>query len=121
MNCACVYVGTEAETEFYNESYPKAAKPHTCNECKTKIRPGQKYLKVVGKLDGDFFTRKVCLDCESLGDVFFCDGFAFGRLWSDMEMHVDLCMGELSEQAISMLTPVARAKVCEFIEKAWDR
>jgi hypothetical protein len=121
MNCACVYVGPEAETELYNESYPKAAKPHTCNECKTKIRPGQKYLKVVGKLDGDFFTRKVCLGCLSLADTFFCEGFIFNRLWSDMEMHVDLCKGEISESAIARLTPAVRDKVCEIIEKAWDR
>lgn len=56
--------------EFYRHSTPKARKEHGCNECKRRIRPGQRYELIVGKFDGDFTVTRVCQRCQALSDAF---------------------------------------------------
>lgn len=39
--------------EFFNQTYPKAKKEHTCDLCNQKIAVGEKYSRFTGKYDGD--------------------------------------------------------------------
>jgi hypothetical protein len=54
----------------------KARKPHTCCECKGRIRPGETYHYHHGVWAGDPLAYKVCLDCDALREQ--CDlGLSF--------------------------------------------
>ena len=120
MNCSCVYVEGDCPSDgFYHASFYVARKEHKCDECKRIIRPGEKYEKVVAKYDG-FQVFKTCPDCLSLRDAFFCEGYVHTCLWDDFLRFVISCKGEINFQALSMLTPLARAKACDIIDNVWE-
>lgn len=52
--------------EFYSSYTPIAKKPHTCEMRGGVINPGERYSYEAGKYDGDFFQRKLHLDCLSV-------------------------------------------------------
>lgn len=49
--------------EFYNHKTPVSQKERVCEMCSGKIMSGEKYSYESGKFYGDFFTRKLHLDC----------------------------------------------------------
>jgi hypothetical protein len=51
---------------IYNETMPTASIEHKCCECHKTIKPGDKYLNITGKWDGDFMTFKQCDDCTDI-------------------------------------------------------
>lgn len=70
--------------EFQEVSHPKARKDHKCEECRAVIPVGQKYQKIVGKVDGDFTETKTCLMCAEIREVFACGEITvLGELWED--------------------------------------
>ena len=77
------------EADLYNESFPKARRPHTCCECGSPIEPGAKYHRVAGKweyLDVHVTVYRTCMLCHEIRDVFSCGrGFVFESLWEDMQ------------------------------------
>lgn len=62
-------------TEFCSERTHTAKKAHTCDGCLTSIHPGEKYLHIAGKWDGDFCTAKYHPECreyeEKLHDQYY--------------------------------------------------
>lgn len=120
MDCACVSVCVDDYAETLTKANVTARKEHRCCECRKTIYPGESYEYYKGTFDGDIFVQKTCIDCISVRDTFFCDGFYYEQLWDDMWEHIRDCAGEISEKSISALTPVAREKVCEAIEEEWE-
>lgn len=83
----------DCENTFYSESWRRARKPHRCGECRQAIQPGQRYLRVVGKADGDMWTAVLCEPCNEILHEFSEGGWTFGgqiweqfqEVWSDGE------------------------------------
>ena len=70
--------------EFCNDTYPKARKEYTCEECRTAIKPGESYRRISGKWGGEFYCFKICQSCESLRaevEARIGYGVAFGELF----------------------------------------
>jgi len=52
--------------EFYDETFPRAAKEHVCCECKIPIKPREGHLHWRAKWDGDFASGRQHLVCREL-------------------------------------------------------
>ena len=120
MDCACVYVDVDQYPEFFEEKKRKAIKQHKCSECRRMIDLGEIYSYIVGKWEGHFDTFKMCTDCLSIRESFFCEGFSFGGMMESLGEHIDSSNGEISGDCIKNLTPKARDIVCDMIERTWD-
>jgi hypothetical protein len=121
MKCACVYVEDDGDSpDFFNAKIFKAKKAHKCTECRRAITPGEEYEYVSGKWEGRFEAYKTCQDCLSIRNEFFCDGYSFGDLRSDLTDYIWGANGDIPESCLSALTPAARDMVCEIIEGCWD-
>lgn len=79
LQCSCY---CDESPQFYCERTVTARKAHVCEECGEQIQPGEKYITGSGKFDGVFFTRKVCLQCEQLGQNFGC--YCLGALYDEI-------------------------------------
>jgi hypothetical protein len=119
MECSTVSVDVDGYSTIISSTTPKARKNHKCHECYRQILPGEKYERYIGKGD-EIFTHKTCMDCLSVRDEFFRDGYYFETIWENLEEHIRECGGDISESSLCKLTPVARARVCEAIEECWD-
>ena len=119
-NCTCVYADYSDDlAEFYWLSNPKARKVHKCYDCKREIQPGQIYYRDTGKWDGKLKTYKMCIVCREIIDEFFCDGFAYGQINSDLYEHIQEMDGKISESCLASLSKDARELVCNLIEEYW--
>jgi len=56
----------DVSTEFYSETFPKAAKEHECCECLQPITKGTIHLYARGKSEGNFWAVRQCLTCRDL-------------------------------------------------------
>lgn len=120
-DCSCVYVGDSESSEFESITNPVSRKTHKCYECGKEILPGEKYERSSGVWDGDFNTFKTCADCLSTRESFFCGGYIYGALWEYLWEHLRDVNGEVSSDCIVPLTPEAREKVCDMIERVWGK
>jgi len=111
MQCACVYIENDGGPEFIRETLPKARKIHLCSECHSKIQPGSIYERAEGVWDGDFRTYKTCLDCKSVRDEFFCDGWTYEQLWNDLYEFINDCLGDPGDDRLAKLTSAALVEV----------
>lgn len=57
-------------TDFMTTATPKARKAHRCPECEATIQPGERYARIAGSSDGDFFAAIQCLPCHAFGERF---------------------------------------------------
>lgn len=78
---------------FSTESYPKARKPHVCEECGAVIGIGEQYQRVDGIWFGQFQNHKTCMFCakvriyaESAFEMGYDEGICFGELWECVGM-----------------------------------
>jgi len=99
--------------EFYEQEIRTARKTHRCIECRREIPVGEKYERVAGKFDGDFFSDCTCMPCAEIAEAFYCDGPRIAHcLWDDM----DAVMGDLTTSCFDKLkTPEAKA----FLRWRW--
>lgn len=78
---------------FEDKRQITARKPHSCESCRRQIMPKEQYLCFAGKWDGDFYTAKLCIGCDSLrelvwefdaehGDSLEDDGLAFNQIFA---------------------------------------
>jgi len=118
-SCSCVYVDIDYYVDVITEKIVKSRKPHECCECRRVIDPGEQCEYTSYKHDSNFNTHRICLDCLSVRDEFFCGGWGYGRIWEDLEEHIDGIYGRIDSSCITGLTPAARKKVCEIIEHVW--
>lgn len=56
--------------EFYDQKMVKARKLHYCEFCGKTIGGGEQYSREIGKYEGDFFERKLCLTCHEMLEQF---------------------------------------------------
>ena len=118
-NCSCIYVNEFDESSFYKEEDILAArKCYVCCECGRKINVGDRYKKSVIKWNGEFRTFKTCVDCVSIINEFFCNGWHFGMVFEDLRAYME-SGGEISEECLLGLTNDARYKVFDMIEEGW--
>ena len=78
---------------FMNTEHPKARKEHKCFECGGVIQKGEKYEKIEGVWDGNFYRFKTCNDCAELRNEFMKDDKK-----SDPYMHSEIVFGNLFEE-----------------------
>lgn len=120
-DCSCIYISFhDCYPDFYSDEYRVARKEHKCTECGRIINKGEKYNYVAGKWEDEFNVFKTCNDCISLLSVFFCEGYNFGSIWDDFREHVNCCDAKIDSSYIVKLTPAARKKACNIIEKYWE-
>lgn len=88
----------------------RAAKEHSCSECRETIAKGATYEHVTGCWDGSWSTHRTCLSCVEIRNHFQCDGWIYEQLWSDLEENFfpDMkaggpCMEGLSPEAKARL------------------
>lgn len=84
-DCYCDY----DQPSFWSQSFPKARKEHSCEECGRKILPGETYEYVSGLWDDWFDTFKTCQHCVDIRTFVknsvpcFC--WAHGNLMDDVK------------------------------------
>ena len=121
MSCGCVYVGIDYDYSSHQwTTHPVARKRYVCCECWEAILPKEKYERVKGVRDGDWREYKTCLDCVSIRDQFFCEGYYWSRMWEFLNNHIQDMEGNISSEYLMKLTPKARADVCDAIEEYWE-
>lgn len=121
-DCSCIAVYVDEGSEFCSTSTPRARVVHKCCECERAILPGELYERAVNKYQGDLATSKTCLDCVSIREAFFCEGWYYGQIWEHLHEHLhDLVRGGEIPQASCMLslTKAARDQICDLIEELW--
>ena len=72
---------------FQSKRQIKARSAHKCECCRRAINPGEKYIGIAGKWDGDFYAVQICIGCDSLIDL----------IWQFDKEHGD----ELSDDGLS--------------------
>ena len=121
-NCSCVYIDMDYDgPEFHKTTMPRARKEHRCGECGRTIMPLERYENINGVWEGDFSTYKTCLDCLSIRNEFFCEGYYYEMVLENLREHIFESRGEIPEDCILSLTPKAQEYVCDLIEQAWER
>jgi hypothetical protein len=119
MECACIHEGLDFDWDYEPSRTTIVAKKRwRCIECGRAIAVGDKHEFFTGRIDGRWDKSRTCLDCVSVIDHLFCDWYV-GQIWEDLEDHI-WCSGiEVSWVKLAKLTPYAREKVCNIIEKLW--
>jgi len=125
MNCSCVYVDLNdaefGEVKRRITEEPEAVCLLTCCECKKTIEIGEIFRKEKTKyFDFRTMTQITCMDCISIRDTFFCEGWYYGMIHEGLKEHINELDGEISEDCLTELTPKAREVVCEMIEDCWN-
>ena len=119
MECACFDADVDDYSTILEDKMVRARCPHFCCECGRVIEPGEKYRREKTVHDGICFTHKTCIDCSSIRDNLVCS-FFWGDILELVQDGISDRQGNISESAISKLTPNARAWVCERIESYWE-
>lgn len=121
MECSTVQCDTDDGTILLlEENDPIARKSHVCGECRREIGTGEKYHVEVGVFDGKIERYKTCLDCMSIRNEFFKEGFFYEQIKWMLRDHIYESFGDISESCISKLTPKAQAMVCDFINEYFE-
>lgn len=121
MECSTVYCDIDETALVLSIKTPTAKKKeHICRECRRVIKLGEKYLIENLVFDGEFSNYITCLDCKSIRDEFFTGGWYWGEILWMLHDHIYDSGGDVSEECLCKLTPVARARVCDMVERAWD-
>jgi hypothetical protein len=120
LDCACnIEVEHDSGPELFKQKIVMACKEHWCCECGELIIKGTEYEYVKGKWDGVFIKYKTCLNCASLRNEFFTS-YMYTQLWEDFDGYLESCDGDIPEDCITELLPLARGRVCEKIEDYWE-
>jgi len=152
MECSCAVSCPVDEEKVLDmtEQYLVADQPLQCCECNKTIEKGEKYLHeegtyaefeevyrqeeleddeaefgCLGQIPEEYMHRyDTCLDCKSIRDEFFSEGWIYGSILDDLYTHFDATLspteGGIDEKCLAVLTPGAREKVCELIETVWE-
>jgi hypothetical protein len=122
-DCSCIYIDCGDGPTWYREAM---VRPNTnqlrCRECGKFFSPLEKHERVI--LKWDFYPEsrmyRTCTDCVSIRDAFFCEGYHYTRIWEDVWEHVCNTDGYIESSCFTSLTPGARNKLCDLIEKYWE-
>ncbi len=119
MDCdsdACVDVGDYdmLDVDMAIVHSPRAA---VCDECGASIEPHHAHERATGQND---FVHVTCTDCLSIRDRFFCDGYIYGEILSELWDAIHSCEGRAYPCYLTGLTPRALEMVCEMIHEVWE-
>lgn len=118
MGCTCIYTETMNNGPVcFSECTPTAKKNHECCECGRIINTGEKYRVESGVWDGEPARFKTCIDCISIRDAFFCNGYIYTQILEDLDNHIQDSDGQISSEAIALLTPDARDRVLDMLDE----
>ena len=123
MECSCeidVDCDNGESVDNYKSEMRVARKEFKCGECANPIVATEMHEYVTYMFEGVFGRERTCNDCLSARRTFFSGGFYHSMIWDDIEIFIEESEGAISESCISELTPVARAKVCDMVEKYRD-
>lgn len=119
MDCSSVHGSLDFDFDYEpSRIHIIAKKRWKCRECGVQMGVGQEHVFHSSVQNGSWFASRVCLDCQSMIDNLFEDWYS-GSTWDDLAQHVWDCQGNISYEKVSKLTPVARARVCDMVEKSW--
>jgi hypothetical protein len=78
------------------EHIKKARLRHICDETRAVINPGDSYVKIAGKYDGDFYSHKLCAEIYPIWDRWNDrrwklnrEGITFGELCEEMDQTLE--------------------------------
>ena len=124
-DCSCVYIGDFDSPSSYEECMLTAIVTHECIECGKVIEVGDRYERVDGTWNG--YSKnpysavyRTCSTCLDIRRAFFCDGWLFCGMFEALHEHLFETSGEVHEDCIADLTPMARDIVCDMIEELWN-
>ena len=121
MQCGCSISsgwGDASDALFSKEVL--ARKTHWCCVCGRAIRPGEKYQRDVAVWDGTARTFKICLDCSSVIAAYFCT-YQYGAVWEELFDQIRDAPEEYLDSRVAKLTPTAKAKVLEALQREIDK
>jgi len=118
--CSCINVDVDECVTILTDVYRKTRKEHRCYECRRVIRKGDRYRYETFVNDGTIDKHKTCLDCNSIRKEFFCGSFMYTQIIEDLQEHVYDLNGEISSDCLGRLTPGARERVVEMIDRIWE-
>ena len=118
MKCSCIPLDFDDWVEIIEKKVGTSDEESMCDECCSRINPGENREYIRADHDGRVFENVTCHDCLSIRDVFFCD-FSYRRIHSDLREHIDNLDGEVSAECLLSLTPRARDIVFSYIEDVW--
>jgi len=125
MECSCeieTYNDDYDPVQLFNRKTRKARKTHKCSACHREILRGEEYEFWSYLFEGKFWEDKICNDCMSASYIFFPgSGFCPQELWGEIKNFIDNSCGEIPEDCIVKLTPLARVKVCDLIQQFFVR
>jgi hypothetical protein len=75
---------------------------------------------MAGIWDGIFNTHKTCNDCLSIRNEFFCEGWFYGFIYENFWEHIREVAGQISTDCILSLTPGAKERVLDMIDRLWE-
>lgn len=102
--------------DLHRERIVTARKEHACCECKGIIKPNEKYEYVFMISEGEPYVAKTCLPCKELRDVFFCDGFYYESLWTELR-YQELDYGGIPMCSFNGFSQGAIEKLSEFFDE----
>jgi len=98
-----------------------ARKNHRCSECNEIIKAGNPYQYKFYIYEDSKTSHRTCMDCISVRNLFFCEGFVFEQMWNDLEDYIFETNGQILCCDIRKLTPKATGRVFRMIEKRWKQ
>lgn len=125
MECSCIvdiYNDDGERVELYSRTNHKANKTHRCCECHREIQKGENYQIEKYLYGGKFYKDKTCADCMSAANIFYPrGGYQVESLWDEISNAVDADDGEIPESCIIELTPTAKNKLLDMIERYFNK
>ena len=118
MSCTCSIDNYDdgGFVACYSEKLVTSRKEHKCLECRRVIHKGEKYLLAKGLFDGDWFRVKICQDCQSICETFFCSR-AFECMVDDLKEYIENQHGVIPSECMDLLTPGAKEMVIGLVDK----
>lgn len=118
MECACISADVNEFCEVLFDKHVQTRKSYRCGECGRAIAKGETCRLEKTVFEGEFNTHRTCIDCCSVREHLVCS-FYYGAIWELVSEEIQENPFDLPWSKIGRLTPAARAKVCEWIEKEW--
>jgi hypothetical protein len=128
ISCSCISICVEEGPDDWDDIVRVSGKERQCVECSREIGVGEEYEHSSGTYwDEDERPVEVkhyitCIDCASMRNAFFCDGWFIGRTWDDLGEHLAdvVKFGDgVSSDCMMSLTKPARDDVCDMVEDIW--
>lgn len=127
MSCSCVLTSYDCDDAYepMTELVFRATHKRQCIECQFPINRGDYYEYFVGERPArdhgyETFACATCMDCVSVRNEFFCNGWCYGMVWEDLAEHLDDIEGEVSSECLASLTPAAKGGVLNIIDDVFD-